>query len=152
MANNKNRHAQRGNNQQQNIAQIKQTDIVFSGAEGVDKRLFSDRAENIANILAQADKDKNSYTQLRRFYDEVNDFYEDIKSSVDKDDAYKTREPLIFMLNSKVAYAKGRNKVDGNFVNFIRFGLSQVNDFKSFETFKLLFEAVMGFLRAKKAK
>ncbi len=127
-------------------------DIAFTQDGTIDKNLFNTKAERIATVLAQADKDTNSYTQIRRFYDEVNDFFEEIEASADKESAFKIREPLILMLNSKVSYALGRKKVDQNFVNFIKYGLEQVEDAGSFKTFKLLFEAMMGFLRAKKSK
>ncbi len=132
--------------------QINTQDVAFEINGEIDKNLFNTKAENIATILSQADKDTNSYTQIRRFYDEVNDFYEEIETSDDKNSAFKVREPLILMLNSKVSYALGRKKVDKNFVNFIKYSLNQVEDAESFKTFKLLFEAVMGFLRAKKSK
>ena len=140
--------------QQNSSKDVKLTiqEVAFTENGKIDKNLYNTKAEHIATILSKADRDANSYTQIRRFYDEVNDFFEEIESSDDKESAYKTREPLIFMLNSKVSYALGRKKVDKNFVNFIKYSLNQVEDAESFKTFKLLFEAVMGFLRAKKSK
>ncbi len=143
---------QGGRNQHNQIPQLSANEVAFMEKEEIDKNLFNTKAEHIATILAKADKDTNSYTQIRRFYDEVNDFFEEIETSADKESAYKTRESLILMLNSKVSYALGRKKVDKNFVNFIKYSLDQVKDAESFRTFKLLFEAVMGFLRAKKSK
>ncbi len=122
--------------------------VTFYAGGGIDPQLLNTKAEQIADVLSKAGRDTNSYTQLRRFYDEVNDFYEEIKTDSDFED----RLPLILMLNSKVAYAKGRNKVDDNFVSFIKAGLAQVKNKEDFRVFKLLFEAVMGFLRAKKNK
>jgi CRISPR-associated protein Csm2 len=152
MANHQNRQGYKNNKQQLNKTSLNLNDVAFTINGEIDKNLFSEKAEKIATILASADKDTNSYTQIRRFYDEVSDFYDEIMASDDKESAFKSREPLILMINSKVAYAKGRGKVDNNFVNFIKHALSQVDDAESFKIFKLLFEAVMGFLRAKKAK
>ena len=147
-----NRHG--GRNLQKQIPQLSANEVAFTENGELDKNLFNTKAEHIANILAEANlkRETNSYTQIRRFYDEVNDFFDEIEKSSDKEIAYKTREPLIFMLNSKVSYARGREKVDDNFVNFIKYSLDQVKNAESFKTFKLLFEAVMGFLRAKKSK
>ena len=151
---NQNRNRQgygnRHHNQQQQ-EQLTQNDVQFTQNGEIDINLYSKKAEKIASVLASANRDTNSYTQIRRFYDEVADFFDEIDHSEDKEAAFKTRHPLILMLNSKVAYAKGRKKVDENFVKFIKFSLDQVKDYKSFKTFKLLFEAVMGFLRAKKS-
>ncbi len=135
-----------------NQSSLTQEKVKFYIDGKVDRNLYNIKAENIASILAEASKDTNSYTQLRRFYDEVVDFYDEIESSKDKNSAFEIREPLILMLNSKVSYALGRKKVDENFVNFIKYSLNQVKNYDDFKVFKLLFEAVMGFLRAKKAK
>ena len=145
---NRNRH----NNNRQQDEKITKNDVQFSNNGELDKNLYNQKAEKIANILASVrGKDINSYTQIRRFYDEVVEFFDEIDTSSNKQEAFKLREPLILMLNSKVSYAKGRKKVDKNFVDFINFSLQQVKDVDSFKTFKLFFEAVMGFLRAKKS-
>jgi CRISPR-associated protein Csm2 len=148
---NRNRNQNRYNNNQNQNERITQNDVQFSINGEIDKNLYNQKAKKIANILASASRDTNSYTQIRRFYDEVTEFFDEIDTSSDKEEAFKTREPLILMLNSKVSYAKGRKKVDENFVNFVNFSLQQVKDADSFNTFKLFFEAVMGFLRAKKS-
>ncbi len=147
---NKNRQGH-GNRRQNNQEQLTQNDVAFNQNGEIDINLYNKKAEKIATVLASAGKDTNSYTQIRRFYDEVADFFDETDHSENQEAAFKTRHPLILMLNSKVAYAKGRKKVDDNFVKFIKFSLDQVKDYESFKTFKLLFEAVMGFLRAKKS-
>ena len=152
MHNQNRHHGNRNNHHKQQGEEITKNHVQFMDNGKIDKTLYNEKAEKVATILASTrSRDANSYTQIRRFYDEITDFYDEIEISEDKESAFKTREPLILMLNSKVSYAKGRKKVDDNFVKFVKFSLNQVNDYSSFKTFKLLFEAVMGFLRAKKA-
>jgi CRISPR-associated protein Csm2 len=56
---------------------------------------------------------------------------------------------MIRMLNAKAAYAEGRKLVDSNFGHFMRYGLRGLNEQEpqTFYNFKLLFEAVLGFLK-----
>jgi len=110
--------------------------------------LFDTNAEKIADFFSKARKEVNSYTQLRRFYDEVVDLHERIEENPS---LFTQLLPLIRMLNAKTAYAKGRNKVDDNFVLFVKESLSQVKTAKDFTVFKTLFEAVMGFYKSKRS-
>ena len=52
------------------------------------------------------------------------------------------------MLVAKVAYAKGRKHVDGNFETLFRHVISEVKNAKTLEQAKLFMEAFMGFYKA----
>lgn len=84
--------------------------------------------------------------QLRNFYDKVLELYQ--KTINVTDDEFKTNVlPFVKMLNSKVIYAsnKQQGSVNKAFVKFMQYSLSQINSKKSFENFKYLFEAIIGF-------
>lgn len=106
--------------------------------------LFDSIANTTAECIAQFKKGNKS-TQLRKYYDELNMWEQKIKQNPNN---YAEYLPLIKMLNAKVAYAKGRDLVDKNFVDLMRHCLNQVNeDKKTFDTCKLFFEAFMGFYK-----
>ncbi|GGY39140.1 type III-A CRISPR-associated protein Csm2 [Bacterioplanes sanyensis] len=107
--------------------------------------LYADIAEEKAKVVASARGEFNKSTQLRRFYDEV--LMWEQKSRRCSADEFNNFLPLIRMLKAKVAYAKGRNLVDENFFSLFSHCLSQVNDKDSLRSFKLFFEAFMGFYK-----
>ena len=139
-----NRH--HGGNQPQQAPSLDTALIRFYDDEGkVRPELFDTNAQKIAETLAKAPKEANSYTQLRRFYDEVVDLTDRVEENAQNFDEIL---PLLRMLNAKAAYAKGRAKVDRNFEQFVKTSIDQVKTSKDLHTFKTLFEAVMGFYRA----
>ncbi len=119
---------------------------------GITHELFDSVAMEVAQIISQPkdkngkfDSKKNKSTQLRKYYDELCMWDQKIKQQPEK---YKEFLPLIKMLNAKVAYAKGRDLVDQNFVDLMRHCLGQLTEEKkTFETCKLFFEAFMGFYK-----
>lgn len=109
--------------------------------------VFDEVARETAECIAQ-NKKGNKSTQLRKYYDELCMWDQKIRQNPDN---YAEYLPLIKMLNAKVAYAKGRDLVDQNFVDLMRHCLSQVTtDKKTFATCKLFFEAFMGFYKVYK--
>lgn len=118
----------------------------FYDSEGnVHPELFDTNAQTIAEIFGKAPKKSNSYTQLRRFYDEVVDLQERVSENPAK---FNELLPIIRMLNAKASYAFGRDqKVDKNFVTFIQACVNQVKSPDDLKVFKTLFEAVMGFYK-----
>jgi CRISPR-associated protein Csm2 len=119
---------------------------------GITHELFDSVAMEVAEIISQPkdkngkfDSKKNKSTQLRKYYDELCMWDQKIKQQPEK---YKEFLPLIKMLNAKVAYAKGRELVDQNFVDLMHHCLGQLTEEKkTFETCKLFFEAFMGFYK-----
>ncbi|OPZ76798.1 MAG: hypothetical protein BWY78_01257 [Alphaproteobacteria bacterium ADurb.Bin438] len=88
--------------------------------------------------------EKNNSTQIRKFYEEfckLNDKAKATKTEKEFSDIL----PFIKMMNSKVAYAKGRKNVNENFVVLMLSIVSQVKDKKTMQNAKLFFEAVVGF-------
>ncbi len=86
-------------------------------------------------------------TQIRKFFDQVLDLHQKAK---DNDDFHGEILPFVKMLNSKVAYASARNSgggkiVNKEFVDMMNSCIKQVNKKEDLESFKLFFEAVIGF-------
>jgi len=95
-----------------------------------------------------------SKTQLRRLYDEVKRFDQNL------DETWEKNFPYIRMIRSKVSYnvaraiEKNRNESDvyKNLSKFISEGLDQVKDKDDYHVFSSLFEAVYGFYYEKNPK
>jgi len=91
-----------------------------------------------------------SKTQLRRLYDEVKRFAQNLDGT---DETWKKSLPYIKMIKSKTSYniaraiEKNRNESDvyKKLSAFISEGLNQVKDEEDYHVFAALFEAVYGF-------
>jgi len=121
------------------------TDFLFD-LGNINEKTFDVTAQKWALVIANQGRgvEKN---QLRNFYDKVLELYQ--KSVNMETEEYKTKLlPFIKMLRSKVYYAKNKEngKVNEAFVEFMEYGLNQIDsNKKKFENFKYLFEAIMGF-------
>jgi CRISPR-associated protein Csm2 len=114
--------------------------------------LFSKTAEEIAKgfIGGHGKYYGVSKTQLRRFYDEVKRFEQNLDGTVE---TWKKNFPYIKMIKSKTSYniaraiEKNRNEADvyNKLSAFISDGLEQIEDEKDYNVFTSLFEAVYGF-------
>ncbi|WP_449243781.1 type III-A CRISPR-associated protein Csm2 [Desulfobacca acetoxidans] len=118
------------------------------GKKTVDPFLFSTQAEALAKDLA-ADSERsrnkaNKRTQLRRFYDEVLRLDSEAKT---RPEQWDNILPRLHMLTAKAAYARGRELVSENFVNFIRNSINQISHQDDLVVFANFFEALMGFYR-----
>jgi CRISPR-associated protein Csm2 len=88
-------------------------------------------------------------TQMRKFYDQVlslNQKSKPMNNEIFQSDLL----PFVKMLNSKVAYAHTRNSgggkiVNSDFVTMMSSCINQIGNKKDLNTFKLFFEAVIGF-------
>lgn len=126
------------------------TKIRLSMVEGecLPPELFDSTAEYVAKVIAGEKGARgskgNKPTQIRRFYDEVVMWEEKIRHDRDR---FKEYLPFIRMLNAKVAYARGRDHVDDNFVKLVNHCISQVGSEADMRNFKLFFEAFMGFYK-----
>lgn len=113
----------------------------------VDPKLFSTRAEDMAKELAKDNRESkklNKRTQIRKFYDEVLRLDMEAKTRPQEWDGIL---PLIHMLTAKAAYARGRELVSDNFVDFIRASIGQISEPDDLVIFANFFEAFMGFYR-----
>ena len=114
----------------------------------IDPKLFSEKAENLAKILAseqeRSKKKINKRTQFRKFYDEVVRLSGEAEK---KPEHWESVLPRVHMLTAKAAYASGRKLVSDNFLNFVKESVEQVQDRKDLTLFADFFEAFMGFYR-----
>lgn len=114
----------------------------------VDPALFSIRAEAFAKQLAgdhdQSRRKVNKRTQIRKFFDEVVHLNMTAKS---RSDEWSSILPLVHMMTAKAAYAKGRDLVSENFLQFIKQSVEQVDDPEDLSVFATFFEAFIGFYR-----
>lgn len=112
--------------------------------EKIDPRLFSDIAEEAAKSLGAGSRYKNKPTQLRRFYDELVMLQEKVGSDTSR---FEQQLPFIQMLKAKVAYARGRDKVDENFELLMRKVVDEATDPQRLKQAKLFMEAFMAFYK-----
>ena len=83
----------------------------------VDPELYASTAEKLAKAIAESgarSRDANKGTQLRRFYDEVCRWQDNVKQQPERFNEYL---PFIQMIRARVAYAKGRGLVDDSFTS-----------------------------------
>jgi CRISPR-associated protein Csm2 len=121
--------------------------IVFG--KDIDPRLYSDIAEAAARDVGSAGRDQNKPSQLRRFYDELVLLQGKVGGSAER---FAQHQPFIQMLKAKVAYAEGRDKVDGRFSSLLRHVVDQVRDYDSLKQARLFMEAFMGFYKVYRPK
>jgi len=114
-------------------------------ADPIDAKLYSDIAEEAAKTVSPGERaQKNKPTQLRRFYDELVLLQEKVGSDAAK---FALQAPFIQMLKAKVAYAKGRDKVDENFEKLLRHVVDEIKDADTLKRAKLFMEAFMAFYK-----
>ena len=113
-----------------------------------DKELFNETASKWAEKIGTG-KGGVQNTQMRKFYDQVLDLFQQSKS-MSEDEFSSDLLPFVKMLNSKVAYASTRSSGGGKiinkaFVDMMSSCINQIGSKKDLSTFKLFFEAVIGF-------
>ena len=123
--------------------------IVFRQKdESIDPTLFSMKAEEMAKEMSKDysySREKiNRRTQIRKFYDEILRL-DTIAQS--RPNSWTTVEPQLHLVIDKAAYAKGRDLVSDNFLNFIRESVLQVKKPEDLRIFATFFEALMGFYK-----
>lgn len=123
------------NNEQPNIGQFLKEITSENLAELINKN-----ADNVAKCIQ---KGSNSYTQIRKFYDELLSLQK--KAANDKD--FKKIQPMIYLVKSKAAYARGKGNINQNLENFFIFYIEKITDEETLKYFMLYFEAVLGYLR-----
>ena len=114
----------------------------------IDPALFSDKAETLAIQLADDCKNSgekiNKISQIRKFYDEVVRLNMTAKN---KNSEWDNILPMVNMIIAKTAYAKGRNLISDNFLNFMKSSIKQVEAPEDLAVFANLFEAFYGFYK-----
>ena len=114
--------------------------------EKISPTLYSDIAEECAREVGKqiGGRDVNKGTQLRRFYDELVMLQTKVGSDAER---FEAQAPFIQMIKAKVAYARGRGKVDANYEQMLRHVIDQVSDHRSLAQAKLFMEAFMAFYK-----
>jgi CRISPR-associated protein Csm2 len=117
--------------------------------ETIDSKLYSDIAEQAAKWVAgdrrsERNVKDNKPSQLRRFYDELVMLQDKVRSDRQ---AFDRQEPFIQMLKAKVAYAEGREKVDGHFGELLRRVVDQAMNAEALRQARLFMEAFMAFYK-----
>lgn len=140
------------NQHRQNSRQEEQPnlDLAAINLERVPVNLYDETAENVAKKIAEPvfngkNRDANKGTQLRGFYDEIVMWEQKARRMTEAE--FQEHLPLIRMLNAKVAYAKGRDLVDINYLTLMKHCLGQVNNQTTLRNCKLFLEAFMGFFK-----
>jgi CRISPR-associated protein Csm2 len=123
--------------------EIDLTGIVFGD---IQPTLYSDIAEKAAKTVAGDNprSQNNKPSQLRRFYDELVMLQGKVGSSPQH---FEQQHPFIQMLKAKVAYARGRDKVDENFASLLRHIVDQAKDQTTLKQARLFMEAFMAFYK-----
>ncbi len=132
----------RGQTNQQDSSKIKSLlDSINLNDISQTPDIFDATAEEIADILS-SNRDRNKASQIRQFYDEIVRFEQSHKD-------FNVLKPYIRMLTAKATYRKERKHVDENFVAFIRDNVRRIDSPDALKHFRLLFEAVLGFMPKK---
>ena len=126
----------------------------YTEGNTVNPDLFDGIAENIAKGFVVKDRSNRpcgvARTQMRRLYDEVKRFEQNLDGTPEK---WNKHYPYIRMIKSKLSYnitrakEKNRDSTSGydNLSRFITDGIQQVNNENDYRVFVALFEAVYGF-------
>lgn len=102
-----------------------------------DPELFNKTAKETARAISATKS-----TQIRNFYDHVMDLEEKAQRG---GEAFAEILPFVKMLNSKANYAKERRVASVEFTQMLSKCVDQISTPKQLTTFKLFFEAVIGF-------
>jgi CRISPR-associated protein Csm2 len=105
----------------------------------LDVNLFDDVAQKW--VIHINKKKETKPAQMRNFYDYILNLY----NKVDNGEEFNNILPFVKMLNSKVHYAEARKHVSKEFSEMIKKCVSQVDSKETLRTFKLFFEAIIGF-------
>ena len=124
--------------------------------------LFSEKAKEIVDLISKptnADKDRRgkvkkklSYSQIRKFYDEVLNF----KAMLDNGKSFREILPYFKMLKAKANVSFERDVINSNFKEFIDKNVDYVTEPKNieekekrFNVFVTFFEAVVAYSKGK---
>ena len=119
------------------------SDIVFG--QNIKATLYSDIADRYAEKVAGEPRNpRNKPAQLRRFYDELVLLHDKV---VRKQAKFEEQRPFIQMLKAKVAYAKGRDKVDDNYRSLLCRVVDQTIDVETLCQARLFMEAFMAYYK-----
>ncbi|MBZ4644009.1 MAG: CRISPR-associated protein Csm2 [Deferribacteres bacterium] len=111
------------------------------------KSIASEVAKEMDNEK-KASRDKlNKNTQIRKFFDDLYVIKSKIDSSDNPQEVFEKNLPLIYLVASKCAYARGRKHVGEAFYTFITSNVLEIETLSDFNTFISYFEAILGYYR-----
>jgi len=121
----------------------------YDETKNVEINLFSKQAEEIVNKLAE-NKDnknvKNSITQLRRFYNDIQIVKNKIDNSKDPEEEFRKELPYIKMIAAKANYAYKRENITSFLNEFIKHNiLKLVNTYQDLAIFCTFFESIIAY-------
>ncbi|QYM92092.1 type III-A CRISPR-associated protein Csm2 [Dickeya zeae] len=105
---------------------------------------FDTDAQKFAEQLEQRGK-KDKPTQLRRFYDQLQQLEQRINGDKNTFDTYL---PEIRMISAHLAYAEGRELISEEFCKTMQNLIRSIDTCQHLKNGRLFFEATLGFLRA----
>lgn len=105
---------------------------------------FDTDAQQFAEQLEQRGK-KDKSTQLRRFYDQLQQLEQRINGDEEKLTLYL---PEIRMICAHLAYAEGRELISDTFCDTMQNLIRSIDTCQHLKNGRLFFEATLGFLRA----
>lgn len=124
---------------------VSPTEFKLRLEDQLEADIFSTQAEKAARLCCWSKSEVNKSTQIRRFYDELVLWNDQVRSAADKQSKFNEVCPYIQMLRAKVAYAHARKLVDDNFKMIFEELVTKVRSPQSLENAKLFFEAMLGF-------
>lgn len=119
--------------------------VLFNNPKGFAEIIKTD-AEQVAKeiIKSKNGKNVNSYTQLRRYYDEL--LRIQMMTSV-KTNEFDKYLPTIYILGSKIAYANARRTLSDDIANFLEQNIKEIKNKADFDNFIMYYEAILGYMK-----
>jgi len=124
----------------------------YDETKNVEVDLFSKQADEIVSELAKNEYNKNnknvknSITQLRRFYNDIQIVKSKIDNSNDPEEEFHKELPYIKMLAAKANYAYEREHITSFLNEFIKHNvLDLVNSYQDFAIFCTFFESIIAY-------
>lgn len=108
--------------------------------------MINKNADVIAKIIKQGE---NSYTQVRKFYNELLLLQKQAQGNQNNVDSGEFEKvlPMIYLVKSKAAYANGKKNINDNLLTFLVFYIEKIKNIEQLKYFMLYFEAILGYLR-----
>jgi len=108
----------------------------------INPELFSEIAEKWSSYVSRSERNKR--TQIRKFYDEVLFFYDNLKNKPKEN--FKQFLPFIKMIRAKVYYSLGRKHIDNDFKELMWVILDSLDEnLENFENTKEFMEALVAY-------
>lgn len=122
--------------------------MLYKNKEGkvLKDNLFSDEAEEEVKKWKNENEKYISFSQVRKFYDELLKYNDIVARNESLFEEYK---PLIKMIIAKVAYAYAKDKkgFSKNFYNFVKELIGEIETVEDLKNATLFFESSVAFFK-----